>query len=120
MERTVTRATFTIAVVSLCIAATAPKVVFVSPCELSERQRHKRRKASRDKRSIEFQHSLRTGLSREFGRMGAAHGYGSRHPSLPPRNVNKKPATSAIMVKSIKTSRLQLVPLDMRIGVPGM
>src|SRR5947208_5668897 len=28
-----TRATFTIAVVFLCIAATAPEVIFVSPCE---------------------------------------------------------------------------------------
>jgi len=41
---------------------------------ISERQRHKRRKAPRDERTAEFQHSLRAGLSRKFGRMGAVNG----------------------------------------------
>ena len=36
-----------------------------------------------------------------------------------PRNVNRKPAASAMMIKSMKTSRLQLVPMAMRIGVPS-
>ena len=35
-----------------------------------------RRKATRDKRSVEFQPSLRTRLSRTFGRMGAVDGCG--------------------------------------------
>src|SRR4029077_2062615 len=45
---------------------------FTSP--LPERERHKRRKAPRDERTIKFQHCVRAGLSREFGRMGAVDG----------------------------------------------
>src|SRR4029077_17746473 len=41
-----------------------------------KRSRHKRRKAPRDECSIEFQHRLRAGFPREFGRLGAVDGGG--------------------------------------------
>ena len=50
--------------------------IFVSRRHLSERSRHKRRKAPRNERTAEFQHRLRARLSREFGRMGAVDGCG--------------------------------------------
>ena len=43
---------------------------------------HQRRKAPRDERSVDFQHRLRAGLSRESGRMGALDGCGDEAATL--------------------------------------
>jgi hypothetical protein len=41
--------------------------IFTSRRHYRNANRHEEREAPRDQRTVEFQHSLRTGLSREFG-----------------------------------------------------
>jgi hypothetical protein len=50
--------------------------IFISRRQYRNANDTKRGKAPRGERTAEFQHSLRAGLSRKFGRMGAVNGCG--------------------------------------------
>ena len=50
--------------------------IFISRRHYRNANDTKGREAPRDERTAEFQHSLRAGVSREFGRMGAVDGCG--------------------------------------------